>query len=98
MQVQIIIGAADGDHLILPRSFMHVNSRAGTLKLQLAHQQNSAEKAPVIMYVQRFLHAVCTCVASTLCNCQRMVDHAACAYCSMVLLLYLACMHAFAHA
>lgn len=49
LPVQIIIGAADGDHLILPRSFMHVNSRAGTLKLQLAHQQNSAEKAPVIM-------------------------------------------------
>jgi hypothetical protein len=35
LQVQVIIGASDGDHLSLPATVMRVNSRAHTLVVQL---------------------------------------------------------------
>ncbi len=51
VQVQVIIGAADEDHLSLPVTALRVNSRAGTLVVQFPHTE--LDTAPIIWYAKR---------------------------------------------
>jgi hypothetical protein len=51
VQVQVIIGAADEDHLSLPVTALRVNSRAGTLVVQFPHTE--PDTAPIIWYATR---------------------------------------------